>query len=219
MKKLSILIMLVLLILQGAMAQNQKGDQTLGLSLGFYTGNGSNSFQTGSPAGFQLYHSSSTALTANPGYSYFIANRLDIGASFGFGAGTDTYSYLSNNNSSTQRYKNYFGSVYLRKYYLYNNRIGIRTGPFIAYQFNSSSLANFPDNFQLNPTSKGIHAGIDADFVYYPSAKVGLAVNLGSLFYGNVSSNSQQQNSSQHAVILQFLNNNLFLSAFYVFGK
>ena len=56
----------------------------------------------------------------------------------------------------------------MRRYILYNNRIGIRTGPFIAYQFNSSSTVSTPDNGQSSPTSKNLHAGINADFVYYP---------------------------------------------------
>ena len=219
MRKLSMLIMLVLLILQGAKAQNKKGDQNLGLSLNFYTGNRTDFYQTANAPGFQLQHSTSTGFTATPNYSYFIGNKLDIGVSLGYGLSTGTYSDRGNNTSSTQQYKNYFSSVYLRKYYLYNNRIGIRTGPFIDYQFSNSSVVNTPDTGNPNSTVKSLQAGINADFVYYPSAKVGLAVNLGGMYYSNNKFNYSQQSSNSKGVVLQFLNTNLLFSAFYVFGK
>jgi hypothetical protein len=228
MKKIAILIPFFLLTILAVNAQTQQGTQNLGLSLGFYSSSGSYSYQYGTPTVYQPVTVKTTGFSTLPNYSYFIANNLDLGVSVGFGTETDKSNDLTNNIVSTQHTKNYSGSLYLRKYYLYNNKVGIRTGPYLFYQY-SNSDASYSNIDQGSNTYNGkyFQGGINADFVYYPTSKIGLAVNLGSLYYSHITTNSRQQNTSanvgqnasSNSVNLQLLNNNLTLSAFYAFGK
>jgi hypothetical protein len=219
MRKFAILITLFLLILQAANAQNQKGNQNLGLSLGFYTGNGSYNYQNVYPG--PMVNTRTTGFSTNPNYSYFIANKLDIGASIGISSETDNANDQTTNTSSKQVNNNYYGSIYLRKYFLYNNKIGIRAGPSLTYQYTVSNITYTPINTQASSNDKGHYyqAGLNADFVYYPSTKIGLAVNLGNLSYSHNKTGNQMQSSGSDSFSLQFLNNSLMLSAFYVFGQ
>jgi hypothetical protein len=194
MKKIAILITLFLLVLQAAKAQNQKGDQNLGISLGFYTNNGNYNYLGSNPSPTTVFTATnSIGFSTNPNYSYFIANNLDIGTSIGFGSGTSNYDDRTDKILTKQVSKNYFGSVYLRKYFLYNNKIGIRTGPYLSYQYSNSNVVNTPDNMVNNNfNSHNYQAGFIADFVYYPASKLGLAVNLGNLAYNNNKYNSSK---------------------------
>src|SRR5258707_7457431 len=134
MKRLSVSIALFLLVLQAVNAQNQKGNQTLGIGLAFGVNGGSYNYLSGNPGSLDYTTSSASYFSTNPGYSYFVSNNLDIGVSVGFGNGTSNYNDRTANQVTKQNNKNYYGSMYLRKYFLYNNKICIRTGPYIAYQ-------------------------------------------------------------------------------------
>lgn len=220
MKKIAILIPLFMLILQATFAQNQKGDQTLGLSLGFFTSSSNYSYQTISPGTLDLTSTRSTGFGTSPTYSYFIANNLDLGASIGFSNYIENLSDPNSPFSSKQINRSYTGSIYLRKYFLYNNKVGIRMGPYFTYQYTNANVTYAPDANLANNNFKGkfYGGGLDADFVYYPVSRVGLAVNLGSLSYNhNNTSNTLRQTSGSNSLALQFLNNNLMLSAFYIF--
>jgi hypothetical protein len=220
MRKSAILITLFLLILQAANAQNQKGNQTLGIGLEFSANRGNYNYQNANSTVINSGTTQLTGFSANPSYSYFMANNLDIGISVGFGTGTSNFNDHFNPRI-TELDKNYSGSLYLRKYFLYKNKVGIRTGPYFSYQYVNSNVTYTPDINSTNNsfTGNNYHAGLIADFVYYPASKIGLAVNLGNLSYNNSKTSGQQQCSSANGVNLQFLNNNLMLSAFYVFGN
>ncbi len=218
MKKLSILIASILIIVFNANAQTQKGDQNLGLGFNFNTGSGSYIYVMP----IELGTITSTYFAASPAYSYFIANNLDLGASVGFGTGTYQTNYNEPSPSSTSKQvtDDYTATLYLRKYFLFNNKIGIRTGPYLLYQYYNSNVVNNPGDPTQNFSNSGknLQAGISADFVYYPSKRIGLAVNLGGLYYTNQKTYSTSQNSTNSTVDFQFLNTNLMLSAFYVIG-
>jgi hypothetical protein len=82
MKKTFVLIAALLLASVISHAQTEKGNQTLGLNLGFSsqtsTGINVNPFDhSATDAG-----NKSTSFNTGPVYSYFIANKLDIGAAF-----------------------------------------------------------------------------------------------------------------------------------------
>lgn len=220
MKKLSFLIASILILVFNANAQTQKGDQNLGLGFNFNTGSGN--YAGVMP--IEIGSITSTYFSASPAYSYFIANNLDLGASLGFGTGTERSNYQqpqSNSSTLTKQVTNdYTTTLYLRKYFLFNNKIGIRTGPYFLYQYYNSNVVNNPGDPTQNFSNSGknLQAGINADFVYYPSKRIGLAVNLGGLYYTNQKSYSASQNSTNNTVDFQFLNTNLMLSAFYVIG-
>ncbi len=220
MKKLSMLIVLLLLFVKAAHSQTQKGDQSLGLSLAFYSNSGNYNYQNQTPISYG--ETNSTSFVTNPTYSYFIADKLDIGASVGFGTQTSTQNDQSVDELTKNITKSYNSSIYLRKYFLVNNKIGIRTGPYLLYQYTNSNVTYVPasSNFaNYDVTTRNLQAGINADFVYYPSKKVGLAVNLGSLSYNHQQYGTPPQNNTDSGVSLQFLTSNLMLSAFYVFGN
>jgi hypothetical protein len=217
MKKLSFLIIPILIIVFNANAQTQKGDQNLGLGFNFSTGSGNYNYVL--PIEFGTI--TSTYFSASPAYSYFIANNVDLGASLGFGTGTErTYQPSNSSIPSKQVTNDYTTTLYLRKYFLFNNKIGIRTGPYFLYQYFNSNVVNNPGDPTQNFSNSGknLQVGINADFVYYPSKRIGLAVNLGGLYYTNQKSYSTSQNSTNSTVDFQFLNTNLSLSAFYVIG-
>jgi hypothetical protein len=220
MKRLSIAIVLFLFIFQAATAQNQKFDQTLGLGLDFSVNSGNFNYFGGSGYGVNNTHASTAGFSTNLNYSYFMAINLDIGANVGFGSGVTNYTDRPSNAVTRESDNNYYSSVYVRKYFLFNNKIGIRTGPYVAYQYFSTKYLYTPENNPANNVSgNNYHAGIIADFVYYPSKKIGLAVNLGSLSYNYGKVNYTQQGEDGKGVNLAFLNNSLMLSAFYVFGN
>jgi hypothetical protein len=221
MKKLSISIALCLLVLQAVNAQNQKGDQTLGLGLGFNANNESFNYLGNNQAVLDYTTSTSASISVNPNYSYFVANNLEVGISVGLGNGTYNNNDRTANLLTKETDKNYSGSVYLRKYILYKNKIGIRVGPYFTYQYFNTADIYTPGNIQPNYNFNGsnYHAGLIADFVYYPSKKIGLAVNMGNLSYNYGKTNTVDQSTNTNGVNLQFLNNNLMFSAFYVFGN
>lgn len=218
MKKLSILISLILIIIRAASAQTQKGDQNLGLGFGFYSSNGNYNDLSVNPASYGSL--GTTSFSTNPSYSYFIAQNLDIGASLGFGNETVNESDKSIYQTSKSLTKSYNSTIYLRKYFLFNSKIGIRTGPYLLYQYSSSNTTYNPTSYSPTyyATIRNSQVGINADFVYYPSKKIGLAVNIGSLSYTHYSVGTPEDSSSNNGVGFQFLTSNLMLSAFYVIG-
>ncbi len=167
MKKLSISIALCLLVLQAVNAQNQKGDQTLGLGLGFNTNNSTFNYQGTNPAELDYTTSTGASFNASPAYSYFIANNLDIGISGGLGSGTYNSLDHTSNILTKEVNKNYSGSVYLRKYILYKNKIGIRMGPYLFYQYFNTNDTYTPVNAytKYHFTGKNYRRGLISYFV------------------------------------------------------
>lgn len=214
MKKILFLIPAFLLAFQISKAQTEKGSQTLGVNADFV-------YQKSSHAssGSDNLISKNTSWGIGPSYSYFIADKLDIGASLG-------YSHINLDNStqsypSTQHQNDYSASVFLRKYFMYNDKFGIRTGPYVGYdRYNTKST--YPDNGNVGDNSSKTdtyNAGINLGFVYYPSKNIGFAANLANLSYSHSKTNTGASgHDSADNVNLNFISNNLGLSVFYVFG-
>ena len=171
MKKTTIFIALLLLIIKAATAQTQKGDQNLGLNLNFYSSTGDYNYQGSIPGSYGS--TSTTSFNTNPEYSYFIANNLDIGASLGIGRETNNYNDHTSDLLTMEKTKNYTGTIFLRKYFMYKNKVGIRTGPYLSYQYFTSGTVNTPDvniqSYYVN--GKNYQAGAYVQFVYYPTTK------------------------------------------------
>src|SRR3978361_780186 len=114
MKKTLVLIAALLLASVVSQAQTEKGNQTLGLNLGFY-------YNKSSGVSINPYDNSSTdagskntSFNIGSAYSYFIADKLDLGASLSYGQSSYTYPQIINNIQKQNSYA-FFGSVYLRK--------------------------------------------------------------------------------------------------------
>lgn len=218
MKKTTILTLLILLFIKAVNAQTQKGDQAVGVSLNFYSNSGTFSFPNGNIYSFGT--TSASYFITSPTYSYFLADNIDMGAGLGFGTGKNTSIDQFYNTSTKSVDKNYMASIYLRRYFLFNNKIGFRAGPFASFQYFESRVNYSPNTNQANygNSAKSLQTGINLDFVYYPAKKIGLAINVGALSYYHQQQGGEQQYSGTNGLNLQFLNNNLMLSAFYVIG-
>jgi hypothetical protein len=215
----------VLLVAATAQAQTQKGNQLLGGLLNLTIGKGTTTEYDGITG--------STPTTSNnklntfgigPSYSYFIADNLDLGANAGYSSQKQSSNYVGV-GTDAEKQKGYNYSVYLRRYFLFENKVGFRIGPYANYQYLKSSAGNAASVTGLEKTTnKDFGAGIGFDFVYFASHHLGLAATLGTLSYSHVLYSQFQDDhliveDKDHSFGLNLANSNLALSVFYSFGK
>jgi hypothetical protein len=225
MKKLLLLIALPLFTFQISRAQTQKGSQTLGFNLGFTS-------STSNETDFDSYDSTSsvaktktTNFSIGPNYSYFIADNLDLGASLQYMSNVENDYPVDGQFGEKEITHNFGASVFLRKYFMYANKIGIRTGPYLAYErdaekdVSTGSTAD-PAN-DLSTKTNNYDAGINLDFVYFPSKKLGFSATLANLEYNYYKRNDVPTKDHETGDNLSFniVNNGLLLSVFFVFGS
>jgi hypothetical protein len=221
MKKILLLIPAFLLAFQISKAQTEKGSQTLGLDLGFSHASSNNSYITPGGAAVSNLDSKRTSFLIGPGYSYFIADKLDIGTNLYYARGNQTDAV---NLTTRQHSTEYSAKVFLRKYFMYNDKIGIRTGPYIGYNRSSYKYTyDDPANAGSNTNSKtdSYAAGVNLGLVYYPSKKVGVAATLANLNYSHYKSKDTngQQSGSGDSIDFRLISNDIAISVFYTFGK
>ena len=205
-------------------AQTEKGSQTLGLNAMFQF-NSSNDGNISPVNNSSTYNSNSTkSFSIGPNYSYFIADKVDIGASLSFGRSTYNYNNSSPDavNLLDQTYYSYGGIIYLRKYFMFADKIGLRAGPYLGYtksdNKNTYSGSNPLNNFDSK--TDYYNAGAKLDLVYYPSKKLGVSLSLANLSYSRYKTDTGiQGHSDGENVDFAFVNNGLALSVFYAFGK
>ncbi|HEY2582522.1 MAG TPA: outer membrane beta-barrel protein [Mucilaginibacter sp.] len=226
MKKNLILMTAFLFILKVSNAQTEKGSQNLEFNLGF-SYNKSNNFM------IQPYDNSSMTLNntngsfnIGPGYSYFIADKLDIGTSLSYGgykSSSISNDHVNNNNYPTsQSNKSYAATVYVRKYVMFQNKFGFRVGPYLNYTRGNYDITYIGSSSNYNNTSNSnvYMAGINLGLVYYPSKKLGLSAMIGNLSYEHIDNNNTNEgHSTANQIDFGFINNGLSLSVFYVFGS
>ena len=227
MKKVSILITVFLFAFLNSKAQTEKGAQTLGLNIGFSYDNSNN---------FTIYPTANSTSTLNtktgsynigPTYSYFIADKLEIGGALSYSASKLTYvaeSYATtNDNYPTKEITNNFsGEVFIRKYFMYKNMIGFRTGGYLGYSNGNQTNTYTPTYAAYNYNSKTTYysGGANLDLVYYPSKKIGVAATIANLeYYHYNANNTTQGHDNGDNVTFSFINNALSFSVFYVFGN
>jgi hypothetical protein len=209
------LVFVSIIAIQTAKAQTEKGTQSLGLSFGLRTTSSDfkvldQSTNTYGPA----TEGKLTSYSIGPNYSYFIADKLDLGLSVGYSS--TKQSYNSNQISPQEQSDNAFtSSLYLRKYFLYDNKIGIRTGPRFSYQrmnskqeYNSSTV-----NFEIH--NNIYTGGVGLDFVYFPVKKLGLTAFLGGADYTHQTQTGYTE-GTYNSFNLSFANS-LILSVNYIF--
>jgi hypothetical protein len=219
MKKVLLLIPAFLLAFQISKAQTEKGSQTLGVNVGF-------NYQKSKNLSINPYDNSSfnstiktTGFSIGPNYSYFIADKLDIGANLnyaGYSLDDNSPNYPTNRDSHE-----YSAQIFLRKYFMYGNKLGIRTGPYFGYgRYNTKYTYSGADVIYNNSEKiNGYSAGINLGLVYYPSKSLGVSANLANLSYNHTKSdNDKQGNGSSDNFNANFISNNLALSVFYVFS-
>ena len=222
MKKLVILVAVLLFASLASQAQTSKGDQTLGADLGFSYSKGNQLYLD--PSSGSVDNSSNgktTSFTISPNYSYFIADNLDLGASL------DYVSYVNNANNTNPGYQNknanrtYGASVFLRKYFMYQNKIGLRVGAYISYDKQTYNY-DYPEPNSINDYDSNQDdyiGGLNLALVYYPAKHLGLSASLANLSYTHSKANNGDQGtSSNNTVDFGYINDGLTCSVFYVFG-
>jgi hypothetical protein len=201
-------------------AQTEKGSQTLGLNLGF-TYNKSNGLynnpndNSSAPAGGK-----STNFNVGPSYSYFVADKLDLGASISYGQNNITYANTQADPAKQSSYA-FISSVYLRKYFMFGDKLGLRAGPYLGYE-KGGNKSTWGTNAIYDEDNKQTEysAGARLEFVYYPSKNLGFAAYVASVDYTHTKlDNGNFGNSSNDNIDLSLINNGLSLSVFYTFGS
>jgi hypothetical protein len=222
MKKLLFFIASFLFVYQSSNAQTAKGDQTLGVDLGF-------TYSKSSQYTINPYDNSSgtstgktTTFNIGPNYSYFIANNLDIGASLQYSSSTTNNTADVFNSLTKQFDRNYGGEIYLRKYFMYANKIGIRAGAYAGYFKQNTQYAYIQaDSYDdYNAKTDNYLGGFNLALVYYPSKCLGVSLNLANLEYDHSKTDATTQgHSSSNNIYFNYVNDGLGASIFYVFGS
>lgn len=219
MKKNLILAAVFLLAAKLATAQTDKGTQNLGLNLSF--GHESENLNVQDFSGiYQPATEKTTQLSVGPNYSYFIADKLDIGANF-------TYSHFSaqdppNYDPQNQHQNTYNGEVFLRKYFMCSDKFGFRAGPYAGYG-KTNSYYSYSQSGSVtlnNSSSQSYYGGLSLGMVYYPLKHLGVSALLANAEYTHSKGNdSSSGKSTSNEFYLSAITQNVGVSVFYVFGN
>jgi len=201
-------------------AQTEKGNQTLGVDLGFgYTKNNGITISPIDNSGTST-SSKYTYFNIGPSYSYFIADKLDIGAQISYQCNNYNYPATAGGLEKQSSYT-YGGNVFIRKYIMFKDKLGLRAGAYAGYSRADNKLTynDLTSAYDQDTKQNGYDAGLRLDLVYYPSKHLGVAASFANLSYQHAKSDSGNQGSgSSDNLNFSFINNNLSLSLFYVFG-
>lgn len=181
-KKL-ILILLSVVTIHAAKAQTEKGSQSLGATFGASITNSNT--QSINPIDNSLLGSSKGKITSyslSPSYSYFLANKLDIGAALGYSFSKQTND-PAYGQQALERDLSFSANIFLRKYFLFNDKIGVRAGPYLDYQKSKRRYTYSSDANESNYNTDAYGGGLSMDFVYYPAKNIGLAATVANLNY------------------------------------
>ncbi|GAA4327958.1 hypothetical protein GCM10023149_31730 [Mucilaginibacter gynuensis] len=216
MNKRFAMLVLGFIAFKTATAQTEKGTQNLGATFGITTSKTTYDYPDAETVNYDY---KSTNYQIIPNYSYFIADKLDLNVNAGF-AYTKTTNDAPNASPVEQNGKTWSASVGLRKYFLFDNKIGIRTGPYLGYSHNNANYSAFAGtNNESNTKTQTYTGGLNLDFVFYPVKNIGLAARLADLSYSHQRINNSSNPTSKANTFNFSVTNNILLSVYYVFGK
>lgn len=215
MKKHLIAIAALLFAYQISNAQTEKGTQNLGLnmSIGYLKVNTLSG--SGSPTGDSHKN---TSFSIGPDYSFFIADNLDLGFSVSYSASKQEYTNVSPN---IQESHGYSAGVYMRKYFLYDGKIGLRTGGHLNYghdntKYTATGTSSFY-NYDSKSNSFAIGAGLE--LVAYPAKKLGISASLAGFNYAYAKQDAGTMGKTDlNSFNFSTASDGLTMSVFYVFG-
>lgn len=219
MKKLLTLAAIFIASLTIANAQTEKGNQTLGIDAGF-SHQKTDLINISADQGVTPQTSKYNSFNIGPNYSYFIADNLDLGAGVDYNS-TKTDNTYAPYSLLTQSSKSFSAAIYMRKYFLYENKIGLRVGPYLSYIHSTQDYVYSADSGIPASSGKGdtFFASGKIDFVYFPTKKIGIAATVANLYYQHFKNNNYSQGSNSGDQFgLNLINSNLNFSIFYVFG-
>jgi hypothetical protein len=215
MKKL-LTVMLLIGTCQLANAQTSKGTHTAGATISYSKSSTESSILLNSAGLTSTDRKIKTeSFAVSPGYGYFVADGIEIGANLAFTQvkeNNDAIDVRFASSTIKRAVKGYGGSVFARKYFLHNNKMGIRVGPYAAYNYGKAEPVN---PYQATTVDKTYTLGGMFDLVYFPSKKLGVAANIAGLNYSHTRSLGNTKTNSFNA---NLVTQGLMLSVFYVFG-
>ncbi len=223
MNKNLIVCAVLLLAFKISYAQTEKGTQTLGLNFSASRSTNNQSFPNGS---IQFVGTVTSSFDIGPSYSYFIADKLDIGGDLTYRPMNEIYTATgsADNSGYPTKYstKNFVAEVFARKYFMYKNTIGFRTGAYFSYARGSNATI-YEGTYALSSSNGSGHeqeAQLTLDLVYYPSKRLGISANIANAYYNwyKVKGTNEASTNGDNAGI-NFISNGLALSVFYVFGS
>ena len=223
MKKLTLLLLAALSGLT-ASAQTEKGRQWIGgsMAVSHYKTD-----ETLNYTEFGLMQASrkQNSFQLGPSYTYFVADKLSLNASVLYTHAHSDQTYVNNPNTQLNNQKaettsnGYNAYINLDKYFLYDNKVGIRTGPYAQYYTSKSKTNGNPDIAVVDSDIKGLSAGFSLDFVYFPVKKIALLASLGRLSYSKTKYESENTTNEQTDFGLTFLINAPSFTFAYILGK
>lgn len=223
MKKTLSLFVLAFAGLNIAYAQTEQGTKNLGLNLSYHSTN-QKSFVTNYLDNLdnEIYSQKQTSSNyfIGPSFSYFIANKLEMGVSAIYGYDKYKVDY-SNDPKIEQLYtdyevkqNSYIGTFFLRKYVMFTEQLGLRTGPYISYSYSKTTSDTGNEN-----SYKSYIGGIDLGIEYFPIKKLGIAANLADISYHHSKQDLSDSNETKSNTFGFSLTNSLNLSLVWVFSK
>jgi hypothetical protein len=220
MNKILVAITTFLLTIMFANAQTEKGTQTAGLTFQYSTLQSSNFSIDQSTYAAISSHAKTTIFNFGPQYSYFIGNQLDLAFNVSY---SSSVTNLQNNDPNVieptkQSSKELDARVAIRKYLLYQNKLGVRVGAYLAYGHEQEAYIYPSPNESSSNTTNYPSAGLNLELVYYPLKKLGFSAILANLQYQQFRQSSVPDVYSNGSSFNFALTNGLAISAFYVFG-
>lgn len=201
--------MLLCVASSAAFAQTEKGTQNIGASFSLQNSDSKNTSFNGTTTTtdkvkLNVYNGSIN-------YSYFAADKLDVGVFAGYGfqknrQDNNVYDY-------TQKFESLFAGVQLRKYILFNDKIGIRTGP--SFQYSRDKQTSTFNEEPGNVTTTNSYTGrVGLDFVFYPTKHLGITSNIANVAYSHSKSTGYNTGSANNfsANLVNYLNLGFFYS-------
>ncbi len=219
MKKSLFLTAALLLTIRFANAQTQAGNQNIGLNFSFSTSSSNDEAIDPTSQIETPYGNKNNAFSLGPAYSYFIKNNVDLGASFSYSTDNQNYNAQPLGYPSTNNNSNFSAMVYLRRYFLFNDKFGFRFGPYLEYGRQKTSEIFPPADNTYNYTSatNSMYAGLNLGLVYYPAKHLGLATALADVNYQHYSASGSQSADNGGSFNLSLFTSGLELSVFYIF--
>jgi len=223
MKKNLILAIAGVLAVQISMAQTQKGAQTLGGSFYYAQSTNNNSSINGINPQPNIQKNTTSNFSIGPAYSIFVADKIELGGSLQYSTQTNksTYSGAFPSPDYKSVFNSFGGSLSLLKYCMFDNKIGLRMGPYLSYSSGKNKATTSANSLTTTNNNEDYNARAKVDLVFYPSKTLGLAASLANVGYSKSKSHNvdnPQQSYSTETFNANLITNGVQLSVFYVFG-
>lgn len=218
MKKILLVFLLAVAGVCTTYAQTEKGTTHLGLNLSYSSDKTESNTFNASDNSYDLYESKVNSFSLGPSFSYFIADKLEMGVGVGYTNSTQKSEGRSISNHELKQHL-YFASAFLRKHIMFSSQFGLRTGPYVSYNY-LSSKSIYEDQADQKQNINAYTAGVNLGVEYFPIKKLGIAANLVDLSYDHSKLEYEDFGTYSKSDSFNFsFVSSLNLSIFYVFAK